>query len=190
MMRQCLLVVDMLNDFLDKMESGERGQLVQKTNTLIAACRSHEVPIVWVKQEFRPDLSDAFLEMRDKQISITIAGTSGAQFHDELDFRESDTQILKKRYSAFFKTPLEDVLNELNITHLILAGVNTHACVRMAAIDAYQRDLRVVLATDCIASNDREHHDVSLRYMKDKIAITRTNSQIEDVLSGAQYSDQ
>jgi nicotinamidase-related amidase len=33
-----------------------------------------------------------------------------------------------------------------------LAGINTHACIRTAAIDAFQRDYDVILAGDCIAS--------------------------------------
>ncbi|WP_353682583.1 isochorismatase family protein [Mesorhizobium sp.] len=39
----------------------------------------------------------------------------------------------------------------------MLCGVNTHACIRMAAVDAYQRDFRVVLAEECVGSYDAEH---------------------------------
>jgi isochorismate hydrolase len=35
---------------------------------------------------------------------------------------------------------------------------------RTAAIDAYRRDWKVVLAADCVDSYDREHHEISLRY--------------------------
>ena len=53
---------------------------------------------------------------------------------------------------------------------LVLAGINTHACVRMTAIDAYQRDLDVIIAREAVGSHDREHAAVSLRYMDGKIA--------------------
>ena len=49
-------------------------------------------------------------------------------------------RLSKKRYSAFFKTGLDQTLDLLKPVVLVLAGVNTHACVRMTAIDAYQRD--------------------------------------------------
>ncbi len=169
----------MLYDFLDRWEGDKREQLIQSTNELIRTCRNRNLPVIWVRQEFKSDLSDAFLEMRDKKIAVTIAGTRGAQIHKDLDRQENDTEILKKRYSAFFRTQLEDKLSKLEIKQVILAGVNTHACIRMAAIDAYQRDLRVILATDCIDSHDKEHHEISLRYMRDKIALTRTNLQIK-----------
>jgi isochorismate hydrolase len=61
---------------------------------------------------------------------------------------------------------------------LILAGINTHACVRVTAIDAYQRDWNVIVAADCIDSYDCEHHDISLKYMKDKIAAVMSNEEI------------
>jgi isochorismate hydrolase len=66
---------------------------------------------------------------------------------------------------------------------VILAGINTHACIRMTAIDAYQRDWKIVLAADCVDSYDREHHDISMKYMKDKIATIMTNREIRLALA-------
>jgi isochorismate hydrolase len=89
---------------------------------------------------------------------------------------------VKKRYSAFFGTGLEETLSQLRPDVIILAGINTHACIRTTAIDAYQRDWPVVLALDCIDSYDREHHEISLRYMKDKLAKVLTNREIKSAL--------
>jgi len=135
-----------------------------------------------VRQEFEPNLEDAFPEMKAKGISITIKGTAGCQIIPELVPDPSDRIIVKKRYSAFFGTGLDKILATLGPDALILAGINTHACIRTTAIDAYQRDWPVVLALDCIDSYDREHHEVSLRYMKDKIAAVMTNPEIEFAL--------
>jgi isochorismate hydrolase len=55
----------------------------------------------------------------------------------------------------------------------------------MAAIDAYQRDWRVILAADCVGSYDQEHHDISLRYMKDRIASVMSNDEIQRMLAPA-----
>jgi len=181
-----LIVIDMLNDFLQSWAPAARQRLVQATNALVAIVRSHQRPIIWVRQEFRPDLRDAFPEMRAKGIHITIAGTPGCQIVSELAVDRSDTILVKKRYSAFFGTTLDQVLADLRPDGLILAGINTHACIRMAAIDAYQRDWRVILAADCIGSYDREHHEISLRYMKDKIAAVMSNEEIRKMLSTGQ----
>ena len=172
----------MLNDYLDQWPTAGRDRLVQATNELVAVMRGRNHPVIWVRQEFEPDLRDAFPEMRARDIRITIRGTRGAHIAPELAVVPGDRQIIKKRYSAFFETNLETVLADLKPDTLVIAGINTHACIRMAAIDAYQRDWPVILAADCIDSYDREHHDVSIRYMKDKIAMVMTNQQVTAAL--------
>lgn len=120
--------------------------------------------------------------MRAKGIRISIRGTRGAQIASELNVNPADAVVIKMRYSAFFGTNLNQLLHEVHPDALILAGINTHACIRMTAIDAYQRDIPVILAVDCIDSYDREHHELSLRYMKNKIASIMTNAEIAAAL--------
>lgn len=181
-MKACLLVIDMQNDFLAAWDRAARQNLFAKTNELIGLFRQNALEIIWVYQAFRADLSDAFLEMRDHHISNVIEGTEGAKVASELDMQSQDTQILKKRYSPFFKTSLDEELARLKPELIVMAGVNTHACIRMAAIDAYQRDHRVVLASDCIGSLQTDHAAVSLDYMKDKIARVLDNAEIGALL--------
>jgi nicotinamidase-related amidase len=177
-----LIVIDMLSDFMADWEPGRRQKLVQSINELVAIFRDHSRPIIWVRQEFEPDLSDAFPEMKAKGIHTVIKGTPGCQILPELSVSPSDTVLVKKRYSAFFGTELDEKLALLMPDAIILAGINTHACIRTTAIDAYQRDWPVVLALDCIGSYDREHHEISLKYMKDKIAAVFTNEEIKSAL--------
>jgi nicotinamidase-related amidase len=178
-----LIVIDMLNDYLDRWEPEQRRRLVRATNELIRIMRDLSLPVLWIRQELEPDLRDAFLEMRAKGIQITIKGTPGCQIVSELAVGPTDTVLVKKRYSAFFGTALDETLAQLKPDAIILAGINTHACIRTTAIDAYQRDWPVVLASECIDSYDREHHEVSLKYMKDKIARVMSNQEIEAELT-------
>jgi nicotinamidase-related amidase len=188
MKRPVLIVIDMLNDFLDKWEPGARQRLVESIRELVCLMRAGSFPVIWVRQEFEPDLSDAFPEMRARGIHITIKGLRGCEIVPELAIAEGDAVIVKKRYSAFFGTNLDELLCRLRPDGIILAGINTHACIRTTAIDAYQRDWNVVLASDCIDSYDREHHEISLRYMRDKIATVLTNEQIRQMLSAGKHA--
>jgi hypothetical protein len=61
---------------------------------------------------------------------------------------------------------------------LVLAGINSHACIRTTAIDAYQRDFDVVVASDCVASYDDEHHRVTVRYLESQIARLMSGEEI------------
>lgn len=180
MTRDCLIVIDMQNDFLERLEEEHRAGLILNTNELIDLFRVSGCPVIWVQQLLSPDLSDAPLVMRDRRISVVIDGTSGAKIHSDLARSTEDTVVTKKRYSAFFGTDLEQILRDLGPEQVTLAGVNTHACVRATAIDAYQRDMRVLLASDCLASHDREHGRISMAYMDRNIALAKTNEEISD----------
>jgi nicotinamidase-related amidase len=169
-LKPMLLIIDMLNDLLDRWSLIDRAMLIRGIQSLADIFYSEGHPVVWVRQEFRADLSDAFKEMRRDNIKITIEGTAGAKIISELVPRSEDHHVIKKRYSAFFETNLDKLVASLGIDTIVLAGVNTHACVRMTAIDAYQRDLDVIIAKEAIGSYDRMHEEMSLRYMNGKIA--------------------
>lgn len=186
-MKAVLIVVDMLNDFFERSPTlaAQKCQLVSRTNALVRIFRSSGHPVVWVRQEFARDLHDAFREMRANNVSITIAGTAGCELLPELEQLPQDAVIVKKRYSAFFGTDLEARLSKLRPDVLVIAGVNTHACVRTTAIDAYQRDYDVIVAAECVASSDLEHHNVTLRYLEGKIARVLATSDVVVALEAA-----
>ena len=83
--RTAVLVVDMLNDFLDvdgamPLEGGE--VLYEPQNRLIEAARRAGSPIVWVCDEHPPD----DLEFTKRSVHC-IAGSWGAQIVPQLDAR-------------------------------------------------------------------------------------------------------
>jgi len=183
-----LIVIDMLNDFLARWEPSARSLLTHSISELVQIVRLSGCPVVWIRQEFEEDLRDAFSEMRANEIRITIKGTSGCEIVPELSPSSVDTIIVKKRYSGFFGTSLDETLGRLHHDTLILAGINTHACIRTTAVDAYQRDWPVVLAADCIDSYDKLHHEISLKYMSGRIATVLTNAEIRAELIATQGS--
>jgi nicotinamidase-related amidase len=185
MPRTALLIIDMLNDFFRQHArlAEQRPHLVASVNTLAEAFRHHGQPVIWVRQEFAPDLHDAFLEMRKHNLPVTIAGTDGCELLPELDRRPTDMTIVKKRYSAFFGTELEATLQRGRPDMLVVAGINTHACVRTTVIDAYQRDYEVVVAAECVASYDEAHHDMTKRYLDGAIARLLPNREIIRMLA-------
>ena len=176
-------MIDMLNDFLDRRSPEEVARLISKTNELISAFRLANQPIIWIRQAFKADLSDAYLEWRDENFSMTIENTRGSEIHADLQKLPADPVITKKRYSAFFGTNLDTLLDDLSVSRITLTGVNTHECVRMAAIDAYQRDHRVTIASECIHSKHLEHARMTLDYLSGKMAALMTNDEIVRSLS-------
>lgn len=182
-----LIVIDVQVDFFERQErlAAQRQRLVASINELVREFRGRRLPIIWIKQEYTPDLGDAPLAMRKQGIRITITGTPGSEIVPELNRMAMDQVVVKKRFSAFFNTDLAQILRSLAPVTLVLAGINSHACVRMTAIDAYMRDLEVVIAEDCVASYDDHHHEVTMRYLGDGIAQVLDNDQILRLLGTA-----
>ena len=52
----------------------------------------------------------------------------------------------------------------------------------MTAIDAYQRDYEVIVASDCTASYDAEHDEVTRRYLDAGIAHFVSSAEIAQML--------
>jgi nicotinamidase-related amidase len=156
-----------------------RLQLATNVNALATIARRNGSHVIWVKQVFATDLHDAPLEVKKGGHRIVIEDTDGAKLLSEIEVGPSDSTLIKKRYSAFFGTNLDSILGSLACERIVVAGVNTHACVRATVIDAYQRDYDVLLAKDCIDSYDEQHHSISMRYMDGKLGVAMTNHQID-----------
>ncbi|ORT48820.1 isochorismatase [Vibrio sp. qd031] len=179
-MSKLLLIIDMQDDFFQEGRLAlKRAQMVRSLNELLDAFRLNNQKIIWVRQIFKDDLSDSYLALRDTNQKWTIEGTTGCEFLPELIKLPSEVEIIKKRYSAFFGTELDSILCDDSPSEIVIAGVNTHACVRVTAIDAYQRDYKLVFAQECLDSYDQSFHDESYKYMVNSgIATPMFNKQI------------
>jgi nicotinamidase-related amidase len=174
------IIIDMQNDFFKHSRlHANKQKLTDSINDLVRFSRKEKIPVIWARNEFKEDLSDAFLVMKKRGIGNVIKGTDGSRLLPALQKEDSDFEIVKKRYSAFHKTDLCSLLQELGVKTLIFAGVNTHACVRTTVIDAYQNDFEIIMAVDCVDSYDEEHHNISLRYLTDAMSVPMTNPELK-----------
>lgn len=81
-----------------------------------------------------------------------IEGSVQCEIPPELFDPEDIVINSKKRLSAFYGTDLEVVLRTLGVDTLVLVGINTNTCVTCSAFEAFNRDYRVVVISDCVAS--------------------------------------
>jgi nicotinamidase-related amidase len=92
----------------------------------------------------------------------SLAGTTGAEVIDELDRKEEDFWLPKPRFSAFFKTGLDQWLHKKEITLCAVAGITTNVCVLTTVLDAICHDFKGVLLEDCTASFSESIHEQTL----------------------------
>ena len=173
-----VIVVDMQNDF------GSDGGLftragidiepiqavIPATSRVLSIARKAGTRVIYLKMEFRPDLSDLgneesvnsvrhrYLGVGDRTVApdgsegqLLVRGTWNTEIVDELKPESGDLVVSKQRFSGFYGTELDTILKTLGIKNLVFTGCTTSVCVESTLRDAFFRDYRCVLLEDCTA---------------------------------------
>jgi len=196
--RTALIVVDMQNDFGSQGGMFDRAGIdisqiqaaIAPTGRVIEAARKSGVPVIFLKMGFRADLSDAGAPDSPNRIKheamhigeavhapdgtlgrILVRDTWNTQIVSELKPHAGDIEIWKARYSGFYQTDLESVLQRLNAKYLVIAGCTTCVCVESTMRDAMFRDYSCILLADCTAepighNRPTNNHKASLFLME------------------------
>ena len=162
-MKQAILVIDMLNDFITGALKCDRGvAIVPQTVKLVNGARKANVPVIFC--------NDAHLGV-DHELKHwgvhAMAGTHGAEVIPELNVGETDYVISKRRFSGFFHTDLDLLLRELKVDTVVVVGLQAHICVQHTVADAYYLGYKVIVpkdATDCFT---QEIYDYTVKYLAD-----------------------
>jgi nicotinamidase/pyrazinamidase len=178
-MKEALLVLDMLNDFVRSgapLEVPETRKIIPVIRREIDEAHAAGHPVIFVCDAHAPD---------DKEFrkfgwpAHGVKGNRGAEVVDELKPSEGDISIPKTTYAAFFGTDLDKTLRRLGVDSLRLTGVVTHICVLFTAYEAVLRDYAVTVVEDGVAGIGKEDHDAALRIMKDVLGVRLTRSRRE-----------
>ncbi len=93
-------------------------------------------------------------------------GVRGRPVVEQLVPDETDYFVLKPKHSGFYNTTLDLLLDYLQTKVVILTGMATDVCVLFTAADAYMRDFRVIVASDCVTALTLAAHRASLAQMR------------------------
>ncbi len=163
-MANAVLVVDMLRGFLEEgypLYIGQKcRQIIPNIRHLLERELKHGSKLFFICDNHDPD--DLEFEMFPPHC---IEGTVEAEVIPELA-RYPGEIIPKKRYSGFFATSLEEKLSQLKPEKVIICGVLTNICVLHTAADARNRDYKVEVPIDCVASPDGEAHRFALEHIE------------------------
>jgi nicotinamidase-related amidase len=159
-MKPAVVIVDMLEDNYGDRSKKEREEekIVPPVRDFLKTCRSLSIPVVFACDSF---LVDDFI-FGGRMKPHAIRGTEGARVLDDLGVRSDDTILPKRRFSAFFKTDLDQTLRTWGINTVAVGGIATHFCVLATAFDAVCHDFRSVILEDLCAAYKREFHDNTL----------------------------
>ncbi len=159
-----LLLIDVINDF----DFPEKGKLLPAATAAarrIAALKkrfvAREIPIIYANDNFGRWRSDF-----QSQVQYCLNGTPGAGIARELMPVDDDYFVLKPKYSAFYSTALEVLLEHLRVRRIILTGFATDVCVLSTANDAYMRDYEIAVPPDCSAAESDQTHQQAIKHMR------------------------
>jgi nicotinamidase-related amidase len=196
-----LLLIDMQRDFVEP--DGFFGSLGidltmydetrPRLAALLGAARRHGVLVVHVQNTALPNrMSDSPAQIRfnlrmhesarsdGPPLRYTVPGTPGHDFVEELTPLPGELVVRKYRSSAFWGTNMELLLRSNGIRTVVVGGCTTEGCVESTARDAMFSDHYVVIADDCVGSDDKEQHDASMLLMRHRFDMAGSE-QIADL---------
>ncbi|WP_158625954.1 cysteine hydrolase family protein [Arsenicitalea aurantiaca] len=142
--------------------------VLERSAMVIGAAREAGVPVIFTRQWHSPDGSDLLRYEPLNEEGLPphcMAGSKGAELSAAVSAQPGDIIIDKTRYSAFFATRLEIVLQRLGIERLIILGVWTDACLETTVNDAVWRGYRVTLVKDAATTATATMHKSAILSM-------------------------
>lgn len=166
--KPAVVVVNMLKDMIlhgkpFPMPPEFKEQVVPRISQLLENARKAKIPVVYVCDAHRqndPEFTDF-----PAGAEHCVKGTGGEEIINEVKPQPSDHIVEKRRFSGFFGTDLDILLQELRVDTLIFAGRPTNVCVLYTVADAFQRGYSVVAVQDCLYSKTKEYHQSGLDAM-------------------------
>ena len=162
--RWALLVVDFINrfDFDDGAALAARARpAAERTAALKRRAKAAGMPCVYANDNFHRWRSEFSRLVAECEAAPGAAG----EITRLLKPQQDDYAVLKPRHSAFYGTPLEFLLEELEVGALAIAGVAADNCIFATAQDAYVRKFRIWVPSDCVAAEKAEYERDSLAHM-------------------------
>ena len=159
-----LIIVDMLNDFIDPQGAlfcGDTApQSVPFIQKRLARQRQSGHPVIFLQDAHDPD--DAEFA---KFPPHGIAATWGSEIITPLAPRKDEIVVPKKRYSGFYGTDLEHRLAETGTATVEVVGVCTSICVMDTVGGLANRDYSVTVPIAGVADFDADMHVFALKRM-------------------------
>ena len=162
--KRALILVDFINlfDFPDSEKLARRAvEAAKRTAKLKERMKAEDVPCVYCNDNFGHWRSE-FSKLVEQCLA---ASGPPAEIAKLLKPAHDDYSVLKPRHSAFYESPLQFLLEELEVSSLIVTGLSTDICVFATAQDAYVRKYKLWIPSDCVAADTAEHEREALQQM-------------------------
>ena len=165
MSKKALIIVDMLNDFVDEkgaLYCGDTARsIIPFIQERLTSYRNRKNLVIYLQDSHDEDDKEF-----EKFPSHCVAGTWGNEIIPELAPKPRENVVPKKRFSGFFGTDLEGILDSAGVEDVEVVGVCTSICVMDTVGGLVNRDYKVTVPVKGVADFDAQFHEFSLKRMK------------------------
>ncbi|GKY89924.1 cysteine hydrolase family protein [Sinisalibacter aestuarii] len=187
-----LLVIDIQNDFCDEAGflSRERGYdvsfaapVVDRIGALVADARAAGAGIVWLRSHYDFRFLSEAQQVKRGAEGCCLEGAWGADFY-RIAPEPGDTVVTKHSFSGFWNTGLDALLKEMGVKTLVVTGVATNVCVDSTLRDGFFAGYYIVLAEDCVGSNNAAGHAGTVATVRTNFGMVADSVQIIAAMRG------
>lgn len=171
-----LLLIDIQNDYFPggRMELVGAKDAADKAAEVLQCFRERRMPVMHIAHESVREGASFFLP-----------GTEGQQIHDLVLPWEGETVVTKNFPNSFLKTSLLDMLRQLEISQLVIAGMMTHMCVDATVRAAKDLGFACILIHDATATRDLTFDKKRVQAVHVQAAFTAALASICDEVKSA-----
>lgn len=158
-----VLFVDLINDF--NFVGGEKllsntMEILPNLIKLKSFAKENDLPVIYVNDHYGLWQADF------NKIIEHCTNENSKELIESMKPDDSDYFLIKPQHSAFFQTPLQSLLTDLNRNTLIIAGIAGDICILFTAKDAYMYQMDLYIPKNCMASEEKENNDYALYLMR------------------------
>ena len=168
-MSKALLLIDLQNDYF----TGGAYPLWNTDETLtnienaISKAKEQNIPIILIQHVANSELGIA---------PFFNKGTYGVEIHSKiLELLPNAPIVIKEYADSFVNTTLEEVLSNLNVTELLIAGMMTQNCVTHTAISKSAEKYDVSILVDCSTTVDSMIHNIALHAVSTRVPLVTSS---------------
>jgi len=198
--RTALLVVDMQRAFVEPgqaMEVPPARDVIPRIQELLTIFREKRLPVIFTEFTYSPAAPLLVGELHPEHrpaapgavtgfglpSSACLEGEDNARVIPELAPRADELVVRKHYYDAFNGTVLDGALRARGIRTLVVVGTMTDICVLGTVVGGFNREYRLIVVEDGVATLWPEIHRATLDIMRRAYARVLSAKELADELA-------
>lgn len=158
------------------------ADIVNRAARLAEKCRASGSLVVMVRVGWSADNAEALKQPVDAPSHGRELPENWWTYPVSLGKRDSDIEVTKRQWGAFYGTDLELQLRRRGIDTIILCGISTNVGVESTARNAWELGFSLVIAEDACAAASTEQHQGSMTHIFPRISRIRSTEEIINAL--------